>query len=77
MHRGLVTAAGAVTPEGHAIAERLMTERRASMERLLDGWSTDHPDLAGLLTRLAREVGREPPDEVAVTAGVGAAGSGG
>lgn len=72
VHRGLVTAT-AVTPEGHAIAERLMTERRASMARLLDGWSTDHPDLAGLLTRLAREVGREPPDEVPVTAGVGAA----
>jgi EmrB/QacA subfamily drug resistance transporter len=67
---GTVTA---VTPQGAAIAERLMAERRASMERMCEGWSTDHPELAGLLTNLAREVGREPPREVAapVPAGVG------
>jgi EmrB/QacA subfamily drug resistance transporter len=67
--RGLVTLDGAtvtgLTTEGHQIAERLMAERRASMERLLEGWSAGDPDLAGLLTRLAREVGREPPQEVA------------
>jgi EmrB/QacA subfamily drug resistance transporter len=66
--RGLVTLDGAtvvgLTSEGHQIAERLMAERRASMERLLEGWSAGDPDLAGLLTRLAREVGREPPQEV-------------
>jgi hypothetical protein len=52
-----------------------MAERRASMERLLEGWSTDHPDLAALLTRLAREVGREPPRGDAPTP-VGAAADG-
>jgi hypothetical protein len=35
------------------------------MERLMEGWSaSENPDLAGLLTRLAREVGREPPREL-------------
>jgi EmrB/QacA subfamily drug resistance transporter len=67
--RGLVTRSGAeitgLTSEGHAIAGRLMDERRASMERLMEGWSaSENPDLAGLLTRLAREVGREPPREL-------------
>jgi EmrB/QacA subfamily drug resistance transporter len=67
--RGLVTRDGAeitgLTPQGHAIAERLTAERRASMERLMEGWSaSENPDLAGLLTRLAREVGREPPREL-------------
>jgi predicted MFS family arabinose efflux permease/DNA-binding MarR family transcriptional regulator len=67
--RGLVTRDGdeitGLTPQGHAIAERLTAERRASMERLMEGWSaSENPDLAGLLTRLAREVGREPPREL-------------
>lgn len=67
--RGLVTRDGAeitgLTPEGHAIAGRLIAERRAGMERLMEGWSaSENPDLAGLLTRLAREVGREPPREL-------------
>jgi EmrB/QacA subfamily drug resistance transporter len=67
--RGLVTRDGAeitgLTPEGQVIAERLTAERRASMERLMEGWSaSENPDLAGLLTRLAREVGREPPREL-------------
>jgi EmrB/QacA subfamily drug resistance transporter len=73
---GLVTLDGptvtGLTPEGHQIAERLMAERRASMERLLEGWSAADPDLASLLTRLAREVGREPPRPQEVTEPVGA-----
>jgi DNA-binding MarR family transcriptional regulator len=54
-----------VTPEGEDIVERLVGERRASLERLCEGWSPDqHADLAGLLTRLAREIAREPSSEV-------------
>jgi EmrB/QacA subfamily drug resistance transporter len=72
MDRGLITCDGGeitgVTAEGREIAERLAAERRASMERLMEGWSTsENPDLALLLTRLAREVGREPPRELATT----------
>jgi hypothetical protein len=80
--RGLVTVDGStvtgLTPEGHQIAERLIAERRASMERLLDGWSAGDPDLAELLTRLARQVGREPPhpQEVAEPVAAGTAAGG-
>jgi hypothetical protein len=50
-----------VTPAGAAAAERLVAERRASLARLCDGWSPEqYADLAGLLTRLARELAREP-----------------
>jgi hypothetical protein len=45
------------------MAERLVAERRASLARLCAGWSPEqHADLAGLLTRLARELSREPAD---------------
>ncbi|MFZ0089365.1 MAG: MFS transporter [Solirubrobacteraceae bacterium] len=55
-----------LTPAGDDIATRLVNERRASLSRLCDGWSPDqHPDLAGLLTRLARELSREPDPHVA------------
>jgi MFS family permease len=38
----------------------------ASLERLVDGWSPDqHPDLAVLLTRMARELQRDAPTEAA------------
>ena len=58
-----------VTDAGHQIAEKLTAERRAMLERLVDGWSPDdHPDLAGLLTRLAREIQRDAPTEVPVPA---------
>jgi EmrB/QacA subfamily drug resistance transporter len=72
--RGYVTLddAGAVTEvtaAGHQVAEKLIAERRASLERLVDGWSPDkHPDLAGLLTRMARELQRDAPAEAAPTA---------
>jgi len=50
-----------VTPEGQEIVERLVAERRASLARLCEGWSPDQPaDLAGLLTRLANELSRQP-----------------
>jgi len=71
--RGYVTLddAGAVTgvtDAGHQVAEKLIAERRASLERLVDGWSpNDHPDLAGLLTRLARELQQGAPDVATAT----------
>ena len=55
-----------VTDAGHEIADKLIAERRASLERLMEGWPTDHPDLASLLTRLAREL--QPDAPVAVPA---------
>jgi EmrB/QacA subfamily drug resistance transporter len=58
----------APTPEGDQIAERLIAERRASLARLLDGWSPEqHSELAGFLTRLAHELSREPGPELAPT----------
>ena len=63
---GAVTA---VTDAGRQVAEKLIAERRALLERLVDGWApNDHPDLAGLLTRLAREIQRDAPTEVAAPA---------
>ncbi len=50
-----------VTPAGAQIAGRLVDERRASLERVCAGWQPeDNEELAGLLTRLAREMA---PDE--------------
>ncbi len=58
-----------VTPEGQEIVERLVAERRASLARLCEGWSPDqHADLAGLLTRLANELSRQPSREVGAPA---------
>ncbi len=46
------------------LVQRLMAERRASLVRLLDGWSPErYDDLAALLTRLAFELEREPSRE--------------
>jgi EmrB/QacA subfamily drug resistance transporter len=66
---GEPTAAGVVlrtpTAAGEEAVEKLVAERRASLERLCEGWSPEqHADLAGLLTRLARELVREPSHEV-------------
>jgi EmrB/QacA subfamily drug resistance transporter len=50
-----------VAAEGDEIADRLVAERRASLARMFDGWAVDqHPDLAALLTRMARELSGEP-----------------
>ena len=63
-HRGLVVSADGdrrLGGDAEHVVERLVAERRASLERLLDGWSPDQYDeLAGLLTRLAHELAREP-----------------
>ena len=57
------------TPEGEEIAQRLIAERRASLARLCEGWAPDqHPDLAGLLTRMARELAADPPPRVGAPA---------
>jgi len=46
-----------LTPAGQEAVEKLVAARRASLARLLDGWSPDqHHDLAELLTRLANEL---------------------
>ena len=51
----------APTLEGDEIAQRLIDERRASLARLCEGWSPEqHPDLAHLLTRMARELAADP-----------------
>jgi EmrB/QacA subfamily drug resistance transporter len=52
----------ALTPAGQEALEKLIAARRASLARLLDGWSPDqHVDLAQLLTRLAKELAGERP----------------
>jgi EmrB/QacA subfamily drug resistance transporter len=52
-----------VTPAGEESAERLIAERRASLERLCEGWAPEqHADLAGLLTRLAHELTGDPAE---------------
>ncbi len=62
-----------LTPAGDDMATRLVEERRASLSRLCDGWEPEqHPDLAGLLSRLARELCREPGAGVGASAGAGA-----
>jgi EmrB/QacA subfamily drug resistance transporter len=55
-----------VTPEGAAIAARLVEERRASLARICSGWQPENnAELTGLLTRLAREMS---PNEAAAQA---------
>ncbi len=51
-----------VTPPGAEIAAKLIATRRAALAELCEGWSPDdNVDLAGLLTRLARELLAEAP----------------
>ncbi|HTU94481.1 MAG TPA: EmrB/QacA family drug resistance transporter, partial [Solirubrobacteraceae bacterium] len=59
-----------VTPAGAEIAARLVAERRATLERVCAGWQPeDNEELAGLLTRLARELS---PDEAPAAASAAA-----
>jgi EmrB/QacA subfamily drug resistance transporter len=54
-----------LTAPGEQIVKTLIDERRASLARLCAGWAPEeHAELAGLLTRLARELALEPPAEV-------------
>jgi EmrB/QacA subfamily drug resistance transporter len=69
--RSLVTVSPmiAVTPEGEAIAARLIDERSASLKRLCAGWSPDeNPDLERMVSRLAAELLCEPSAEVGAPA---------
>jgi EmrB/QacA subfamily drug resistance transporter len=51
-----------VTPAGAQLAGRLVAERRATLERVCAGWQPeDNEELAGLLTRLARELAPDEP----------------
>jgi EmrB/QacA subfamily drug resistance transporter len=60
-----------VTPAGASIAGRLVEERRASLERVCAGWAPeDNEELAGLLTRLARELAPDEAVEAPASAGV-------
>ncbi len=58
-----------LTPDGLETVAKLIAERRASLARLLDGWSPEqYADLADLLSRLAHELAAEPSAELAVKA---------
>jgi len=55
-----------LTPAGEEAVAKLVAARRASLARLLEGWSPEqHVDIAQLLTRLANELAGERPAEVA------------
>jgi hypothetical protein len=57
-----------VTAVGMETAARLIAERRATYARLVEGWSPEqHGELAGFLTRLARETAAHPSREMAAT----------
>jgi EmrB/QacA subfamily drug resistance transporter len=70
---GMVSAedgAHPTTSAGEQAVEKLVAERRASLCRILEGWSPDdYPEVAALLTRLARELSREPSEELTAAAG--------
>ena len=80
--RGLIAPAaddGAMplTPEGEEIAARLIAARRASLERLSEGWGCErYEELTQLLTRLAHELARDPEDHDLRTPVVAAAPAG-
>jgi EmrB/QacA subfamily drug resistance transporter len=51
--------------DSEELVKRLVAERRASLARLLDGWSPDrYEELASFLTRLAHELVHESPPEL-------------
>ncbi len=66
--RGLLLDADGVrkvTPAGQDTAERLVEERRATVARLCEHWDPDlHPELAGVIHRLARDLAAEPAREL-------------
>jgi EmrB/QacA subfamily drug resistance transporter len=59
--RGLLSD-GALTPAGHAIAERLIGARRDCLGALIADWSPDaDPRINDAIQRLARELARDAP----------------
>jgi len=67
--RGLVSDGAAdrrLTPSGQDAAQRLIDARRVALAAACEHWRPDeHPDLSALLVRLARELAREPSQELA------------
>jgi EmrB/QacA subfamily drug resistance transporter len=65
----VLAPARALTPAGEEAVAKLIAARRASLARLLDGWSPEqHHDLAEMLTRLANELVGERPTELSARA---------
>jgi hypothetical protein len=66
--RGLLSDANGgrkVTSAGEDTAERLVEERRATLARLCEHWDPDlHPELSGVVHRLARDLAAEPAREL-------------
>jgi EmrB/QacA subfamily drug resistance transporter len=63
--RGLITADGALTPEGHATAGRLITARRDCLTSLVADWQPgEDPKVNAAIERLARELAAEEPAPV-------------
>jgi EmrB/QacA subfamily drug resistance transporter len=57
-----------LTAEGEDMVQRLIAERRASLSRLLEGWSPEqHADLTAFITRLAHELASQPDAELSPT----------
>jgi EmrB/QacA subfamily drug resistance transporter len=69
--RGMVIAGAEdgdylLTGAGSDSLERLVAERRATIERIAEGWAPEqHAELAGLIGRLAREMVAQPSAELA------------
>jgi EmrB/QacA subfamily drug resistance transporter len=74
---GATDGALLLSAEGEEIVSRLAAARRATLERLCDGWSPErHEELTGLITRMAKELAREPRDHEVGEPVTAAAGSG-
>jgi EmrB/QacA subfamily drug resistance transporter len=57
-----------LTPAGEDARDRLVAERRATMERIAAGWApAQNAELTGLITRLAHEIAGTPTSDVAGT----------
>jgi EmrB/QacA subfamily drug resistance transporter len=63
--RGLIGSDGALTPDGHATAERLIDARRECLTALVADWEPgDDPEVNAAIERLARELARDEPAPV-------------
>jgi EmrB/QacA subfamily drug resistance transporter len=68
LDKGMVVRDGdtyTLTADGATARDKLVAERRATLERLADGWSPDqNAELATLITRLATEIAGYSPSEM-------------
>jgi EmrB/QacA subfamily drug resistance transporter len=63
--RGLIGADGGLTPDGHAIAQRLLHARHDCLTSLVADWQPgEDPLVNDAISRLARELAREEPAPV-------------